>query len=134
MGIGGISFWQILIILVVILVLFGGKKIRTMGSDLGEGLKGFKKAIKDEDLTKDSESKSASNSEDILIAFGLISNPIEALADPNMSSSFPAKDGAMVTTSSYFCFAKPLLPCMNSDIAIFNIKPGWFFCCSSALL
>ena len=58
MGIGGISFWQILIILVVILVLFGGKKIRTMGSDLGEGLKGFKKAIKDEDLTEDSESKS----------------------------------------------------------------------------
>ena len=57
MGIGGISFWQILIILVVILVLFGGKKIRTMGSDLGEGLKGFKKAIKDEDADKGSESK-----------------------------------------------------------------------------
>ena len=55
MRIGGISFWQILIILVVILILFGGKKIRTMGSDLGEGLKGFKKAIKDED--KSSESK-----------------------------------------------------------------------------
>ena len=58
MGIGGISFWQILIILVVILILFGGKKIRTMGSDLGESLKGFKKAIKDEDSIKDSESKS----------------------------------------------------------------------------
>ena len=57
MGIGGISFWQIIIILVVILVLFGGKKIRTMGSDLGEGLKGFKKAIKDEDTDKQSESK-----------------------------------------------------------------------------
>tara|TARA_B100001287_G_scaffold48289_1_gene37283 strand:- start:34 stop:219 length:186 start_codon:yes stop_codon:yes gene_type:complete len=57
MGIGGISLWQILIILVVILVLFGGKKIRTMGSDLGEGLKGFKKAIKDEDADKESESK-----------------------------------------------------------------------------
>lgn len=57
MGIGGISFWQILIILVVIVVLFGGKKIRTLGSDLGEGLKGFKKAIKDEDADKESESK-----------------------------------------------------------------------------
>ena len=54
MGIGGISFWQILIILVVILILFGGKKIRTMGSDLGEGLKGFKKAIKDEDKSSES--------------------------------------------------------------------------------
>jgi len=58
MGIGGISFWQILIILVLILILFGGKKIKTMGSDLGESLKGFKKAIKDEDSVKDSESKS----------------------------------------------------------------------------
>ena len=58
MGISGISLWQILIILVVILILFGGKKIKTMGSDLGEGLKGFKKAIKDEDSAKDSESKS----------------------------------------------------------------------------
>ncbi len=58
MGIGGISFWQILIILVVILILFGGKKIRTMGSDLGEGLKGFKKAIKDDGSAKDTESKS----------------------------------------------------------------------------
>ena len=58
MGIGGISFWQILIILVLILILFGGKKIKTMGSDLGESLKGFKKAIKDADSSKDSESKS----------------------------------------------------------------------------
>ena len=57
MGIGGISFWQILSILVVILILFGGKKIRTMGSDLGEGLKGFKKAIKDDGSAKDAESK-----------------------------------------------------------------------------
>ena len=58
MGIGGISFWQILIILVVILILFGGKKIRTMGSDLGESIKGFKKAIKDEDSNTNTESKS----------------------------------------------------------------------------
>ncbi len=58
MGIGGISFWQILIILVVILILFGGKKIRTMGSDLGESLKGFKKAVKDEDSNTNTESKS----------------------------------------------------------------------------
>ena len=58
MGLGGISFWQILIILVVILILFGGKKIRTMGSDLGESLKGFKKAIKDEDSNTNTESKS----------------------------------------------------------------------------
>ncbi|SVB31110.1 uncharacterized protein METZ01_LOCUS183964 [marine metagenome] len=57
MGIGGISLWQILIILLVIVVLFGGKKIRNMGSDLGEGLKGFKKAIKDDDAESESKSE-----------------------------------------------------------------------------
>ena len=46
MGIGGISIWQILIILLVVVVLFGGKKIRNLGSDLGEGLKGFKRQLK----------------------------------------------------------------------------------------
>ena len=56
MGMPG--FWEILIILIVLLVLFGGKKIRTMGSDLGESLKGFKKAIKDENSPTDTESKS----------------------------------------------------------------------------
>ena len=56
MGIGGISIWQILIVLLVIVVLFGGKKIRSLGSDLGEGLKGFKKAIKDEDTETTSQS------------------------------------------------------------------------------
>ena len=58
MGIGGISIWQILIILLVVVVLFGGKKIRNLGSDLGEGLKGFKKAIKDEDADATSKSES----------------------------------------------------------------------------
>jgi len=58
MGIGGISIWQILIVLLVIVVLFGGKKIRNLGSDLGEGLKGFKKAIKDEDTESTSETDS----------------------------------------------------------------------------
>ena len=40
--------WEILLILLVLLLLFGGKKIRTLGSDLGVGLKGFKKSMKDD--------------------------------------------------------------------------------------
>jgi len=40
--------WEILLILLVLLLLFGGKKIRTLGSDLGAGLKGFKKSMKDD--------------------------------------------------------------------------------------
>ena len=38
--------WEILLILAIALLLFGSKKIRTLGSDLGAGLKGFKKSMK----------------------------------------------------------------------------------------
>ena len=49
MGLGGISIWQLLIILVVVLLIFGSGKLKTLGSDLGLGLKSFKKAVKEED-------------------------------------------------------------------------------------
>lgn len=48
MGIGGISIWQLLIILVIVLLLFGTKRLRGLGTDLGGAIKGFKKAITDE--------------------------------------------------------------------------------------
>lgn len=41
----GISIWQLLIILAIVLVLFGAKRLRTLGSDLGHAVKGFKDAI-----------------------------------------------------------------------------------------
>ena len=57
MGFGGISIWQILIILVIVLVIFGGtKRLKNLGSDLGNALKGFKKAI-DDDKKEDSDNK-----------------------------------------------------------------------------
>ena len=49
MGFSGISIWQLLIILAIVLVLFGTKRIKSIGSDLGSAVKGFKKAVKDED-------------------------------------------------------------------------------------
>lgn len=45
MGIGGIGIWQLIIILVIVVMLFGTKKLRTLGSDLGGALKGFKTAM-----------------------------------------------------------------------------------------
>lgn len=42
----GISIWQLLIILVIIMLLFGTKKLRNMGSDLGGAVKGFKDSMK----------------------------------------------------------------------------------------
>lgn len=56
MGIGGISIWQLLIIALIIVLLFGTKKLRTLGTDLGGALKGFKSAMKeDEETPKDPE-------------------------------------------------------------------------------
>ncbi len=48
MGIGGIGIWQLLIILVIVLLLFGTKKLRNLGGDLGGAIKGFKKAVNGE--------------------------------------------------------------------------------------
>lgn len=47
MGFGGISIWQLLIILVIVLLLFGSKKLRSVGTDLGGALKGFRGAMKE---------------------------------------------------------------------------------------
>lgn len=42
---GGISVWQLLIILAIVLVLFGAKRLRNVGSDLGAAVKGFRGAM-----------------------------------------------------------------------------------------
>lgn len=53
MGLGGISIWQLVIVLVIVVLLFGTKKFRNIGGDLGNAVKGFKKAMnEDEDPKK----------------------------------------------------------------------------------
>ncbi|WP_047049720.1 Sec-independent protein translocase subunit TatA [Vibrio mexicanus] len=49
---GGISVWQLLIIAVIVVLLFGTKKLRGIGGDLGGAVKGFKKAMSDEESDK----------------------------------------------------------------------------------
>ena len=53
MGLGGISIWQLLIVLAIVALIFGTKKLRGVGGDLGDAVKGFKKAISDEDKEGD---------------------------------------------------------------------------------
>ncbi|MBR9876240.1 MAG: twin-arginine translocase subunit TatA [Vibrionaceae bacterium] len=48
---GGISVWQLLIIAVIVVLLFGTKKLRGIGGDLGGAVKGFKKAMSDDEET-----------------------------------------------------------------------------------
>jgi sec-independent protein translocase protein TatA len=55
MGIGGISMWQLLILLLIVVLVFGTKRLRNMGGDLGTAIKGFRKGMEDE--KGDSEEK-----------------------------------------------------------------------------
>ncbi|MFT5082281.1 MAG: sec-independent protein translocase protein TatA [Lentisphaeria bacterium] len=64
MGLGGISIPSLILILVIVLLLFGTKKLRGLGGDLGGALKGFKKAMsEDEDSTKKENIEDADASE-----------------------------------------------------------------------
>ena len=49
MGFGGISMPQLLIVLLIVVVLFGTKRLGSIGEDLGGAVKGFRKAIKDDE-------------------------------------------------------------------------------------
>jgi sec-independent protein translocase protein TatA len=51
----GISIWQLLIILAIVALLFGTKKLRNIGGDLGGAVKGFKNAMKDGEKAADTD-------------------------------------------------------------------------------
>ncbi len=44
---GGIGIWQLLIVLLIVIVIFGTKKLRNMGGDLGAAIRNFKKSVKE---------------------------------------------------------------------------------------
>jgi len=48
---GSFSIWHWLIVLVIVLVIFGTKKLRNVGGDLGGAVKSFKEAVKEEEKT-----------------------------------------------------------------------------------
>ncbi len=45
MGLGGISIWQLLIVLIIVLLLFGTKRLKNVGSDLGSAIRGFRNSM-----------------------------------------------------------------------------------------
>ena len=47
MGIGGISIWQLLIVLAIVIMIFGTKKLKSLGADLGSAVKGFRQSVTD---------------------------------------------------------------------------------------
>lgn len=60
MGAGAFSIWKLLILLAILVVIFGTKKLASLGSDLGGAIKGFKKAMDDDkkdDLPNDAAAR-----------------------------------------------------------------------------
>lgn len=60
----GIGIWELLIILAIVLVIFGAKKLRNLGGDLGGAIKNFKQSVKEgEDSDKKPDSDNPKISE-----------------------------------------------------------------------
>ena len=57
MGLGGISIWQLLIILLIILLLVGPKRLKSLGSEMGNFLKNFRKAVDDKEENQNEADK-----------------------------------------------------------------------------
>ena len=55
MGLSGISIWQLLIVLAIVIMLFGTKRLRTLGGDLGSMIKGFKNSMSSDETKKEEE-------------------------------------------------------------------------------
>jgi len=49
------SIWQLLIVLAIVLLLFGGKRLANLGGDLGSAIKGFKKSMHEEESKEDKD-------------------------------------------------------------------------------
>lgn len=66
MGLGGISIWQLLIILAIVIMIFGTKRLKNIGGDLGGAIKGFKKSMADDEPAKelDEQSENTDNKKD----------------------------------------------------------------------
>lgn len=58
MGFGGISIWQLLIVLAIVLLLFGTKRLKSIGADLGNAIKGFRSALSESESESDKEAAS----------------------------------------------------------------------------
>lgn len=49
----GLGFGELLVILAIVLLLFGPKRLKTLGSDLGTAIRGFRKAVTDDEANKE---------------------------------------------------------------------------------
>jgi sec-independent protein translocase protein TatA len=74
MGFGGISIWQLLIILVIVLLLFGTKRLRNLGADLGNAIKGFRGAMSESEQAREKEKEQLEQKPEERIIDGEVAN------------------------------------------------------------
>lgn len=74
MGFGGIGIWQLLIILVIVLLLFGTKRLKNIGSDLGNAVKGFKGAMTDSEKQAQADKAKLERADDDDVIEGEVTN------------------------------------------------------------
>ena len=63
MGLGGISIWQLLIILAIIVMLFGTSRLRNIGPDLGSAIKGFRDSMSKDNAQSDADGSAEARKE-----------------------------------------------------------------------
>lgn len=61
MGLSGVSFWEILLIVVVLLLLFGSKKLPGIASDLGSAIRDFRRSMSSDQRPEELEEKGKTN-------------------------------------------------------------------------
>jgi sec-independent protein translocase protein TatA len=70
MGLGGISIWQLLIVLAIVVLIFGTKRLRNIGGDLGGAIKGFKKGLNEDEEPAGVEDKTKAEHNQEKVASG----------------------------------------------------------------
>lgn len=78
---GTIGIWQLVIIAVIVVLLFGTKRLGSIGSDLGASIKGFKKAMSEDDAKDKDEVKDKSAADADFTAKSLSDNPGDVKKD-----------------------------------------------------
>ncbi len=57
------SIWELIVILVILVIIFGPRRLADLGSSLGKGIRGFRKSLKEDDSADVAEKQNESNSE-----------------------------------------------------------------------
>ncbi len=65
---GGLSLWHWLIVLVIVVLVFGTKRLKNVGQDLGDAIKGFKKGMQDDEAKPPEQLPTQTRREDVDVA------------------------------------------------------------------